>query len=83
MNIDMSSSFSAMFSFLTGMFVTVISWLDDIIVFNGFSILDLNIAFVVFGVIFTVVFSVVRSSVSVSAGDSASRRRRSERSDND
>lgn len=74
MNIDMSSAFSSMFAFVIDIFRSVISWLDGIIVFNGFSLLDLNIAFTVFGIIFTVLFSVVSSGVSFSMGDAVSKR---------
>ena len=83
MNVDMSSSFSAMFSFILDVFRSVISWLDGIIVLNGFSLLDLNIAFTVFGIIITVLFAVVSSDVSFSMGDVSSKRSVKKNNQND
>lgn len=70
MNFNFSSQFSQVISFLVRVFTSVLSWLDSIIIIgNNTSLLDLNIAFTVFGIIFAAVFSVVRSG-SVNSMDS-------------
>ena len=62
MNVNASNEFSQIMSFLVHVFGNVISWLDGIIIIgDSTSLLDLNIAFTVFGIIFTAVFSVVKS----------------------
>lgn len=62
MNINLSNEFSQIMSFLVNVFKNVIGWLDGIIIIgDSTSLLDLNIAFTVFGIIFAAVFSVVRS----------------------
>lgn len=62
MNVNIANSFSAIMGFLANVFKSVISWLDGIIIIgDNTSLLDLNIAFTVFGIIFVAVFSVVRS----------------------
>lgn len=63
-----SSAFSSAFSFLKSAFISVLSWLDGIKIVNGISLLDLNIAIVVFGILFTALFTVVRSGVNNSIG---------------
>lgn len=69
MNINASSAFTSAVSFVVFVFKSVLDWMDSIILIgNSTSLLDLNIALVVFGIIFTAVFSVVRSGV-VNAGD--------------
>lgn len=70
MNVNISNSFSVIMGFLANVFKSIISWLDGIIIIgDSTSLLDLNIAFTVFGIIFVAVFSVVRSGA-VNAGDS-------------
>ena len=61
MNFDASSAFPQMFRFLSNCFKQVIQWLDSIILFNNFSILDFSIAIIVFGLVFTVLLSTVRN----------------------
>lgn len=61
MNSDASSAFPQMFRFLSNCFKHVIDWLDHIILFNSFSILDFSIAIIVFGLVFTVLLSTVRN----------------------
>lgn len=68
MSADGSSSFQSAFAFLKTVFLSVFSWLDGIKIVNRISLLDLNIAFIVFGIIFTAVFSIVRSGVDNSIG---------------
>lgn len=69
MNINLSSQFSQIISFLVNAFKSVISWLDGIIIIGDqTSLLDLNIAFTIFSIIFVAVFSVVNSTPSF-AGD--------------
>lgn len=69
MNINLSNEFSQIMSFIVNVFKSVISWLDGIIIIgNNTSLLDLNIAFTVFGIIFVAVFSVVHVAP-VFAGD--------------
>ena len=63
MNIDASSSFSSVMSFLKDVFSSVLSWMSGIKLAGNFSLLDLNVAFTVFGIIFTLLFTVVRSGV--------------------
>lgn len=68
MNIDLSNSFTSIFAFLINAFRSVLSWLDGIYIYNSsVSLLDLNIAFAVFGVLFTALFAVVKNSVSSSS----------------
>lgn len=77
MNVNLSQSFSSIMGLLVNLFRDVISWLDGIIIIgDSTSLLDLNIAFTVFGIIFVAVFSVVRSGA-VNSGDTvhASRER--------
>ncbi|MCH5197917.1 MAG: hypothetical protein J1E34_03325 [Oscillospiraceae bacterium] len=76
--IHADSAFSAMFSFIKDVFISVITWLDNIYIFGNISILDLNIAFTVFGVLFTAVFAVVKSSVSNSISSSDKSRKKKE-----
>ena len=73
MNIDASSSFSSVRSFLKDVFSSVLSWMSGIKLAGNFSLLDLNVAFTVFGIIFTLLFTVVRSGVnnSISSVDRA------------
>lgn len=73
MNIDASSSFSSVMTFIKSVFSSVLSWLSGIRLAGNFSLLDLNIAFTVFGIMFTLLFTVVRSGVnnSISSVDSA------------
>ena len=73
MNIDASSSFSSVMSFLKDVFSSVLSWMSGIKLAGNFSLLDLNVAFTVFGIIFTLLFTVVRSGVnnSISSVDRA------------
>ena len=69
MNINLSSEFSQIMSFLVNVFLSVIQWLDSIIIIgDNTSLLDLNIAFTIFGIIFAAVFSVVNVAP-VFAGD--------------
>lgn len=73
MHFNFSIQFSQVMSFLVRVFTSVLSWLDSIIIIgNNTSLLDLNIAFTVFGIIFAAVFSVVRST-SVNLSDRVSR----------
>lgn len=77
MNINLSNTFSQIIDFLISAFVSVLSWLDGIIIIgDSTSLLDLNIAFTVFSIIFVAVFSVVRSGA-VNSVDSVSRSRAS------
>lgn len=68
MSANGSSAFASIFSFLKTSFLSVFSWLDNIYISNNVSLLDLNIAIIVFSIIFTAVFSVVRSGVDNSIG---------------
>lgn len=64
MNIDLSNSFTSIFSFIINVFRSVFTWLDTIYIFGGnVSLLDLNIAFAVFGILFTALFAVIRNAV--------------------
>ena len=84
MDVNISSSFTSIVSFLSYVFQSVISWLDSIIIIgDSTSLLDLNIAFTVFGIIFVSVFSIVRSGAvnsldTVSESRAAARRERKE-----
>lgn len=68
MSVDASASFSAVMQFLKTVFSSVLSWLAGIRLAGTFTLLDLNIAFAVFGIMFTLLFSVVRNSVNNSIG---------------
>ena len=62
-NINLSNSFSQIMSFLVNVFLSVLHWLDSIIIIgDSTSLLDLNIALSVFAIMFVAFFSVVRSS---------------------
>lgn len=75
MNVNLSASFSSIMAFLVNVFKSVISWLDGIIIIgDSTSLLDLNIAFSVFGIIFVAVFSVVKSGV-INSGDTVDKSR--------
>lgn len=74
-----STAFNAIWSFLKTAFLAVISWLDGIKIINNISILDLNIAVIVFGILFTAVFSIVHNSVNNSIGTVQSERKYEER----
>ena len=68
MSHDLSYEFTSILNFLVNAFRSVLSWLDGIYIFNSnVSLLDLNIAFAVFGVLFTALFAVVRNSVNSSS----------------
>lgn len=82
MSANGSSAFSASFAFLKSCFISVISWLDGIKIVNGISLLDLNIAVVVFGILFTALFTVVRSGVDNSIGSVNRARREKARREN-
>lgn len=81
MNINLSNTFSQIIDFLISAFVSVLSWLDGIIIIgDSTSLLDLNIAFSVFTIIFVAVFSVVRSGAVNSVDSVSSSRANVERS---
>lgn len=61
MNADSSSSFGSLWPFLVNCFKAVIQWTDGIIIFNRFSLLDFNIAILIFGVSIAVVLNVVHN----------------------
>lgn len=80
MNIDLSSTFTAIFAFIINAFRSVLSWLDGIYIYNSnVSLLDLNIALAVFGVLFSALFVVVKNQVKsgISAADRAKKQRES------
>lgn len=66
-----STPFTESVSFLTFAFKYILNYLDNIILFADVSILELNIAFTVFGLLFVALFTVVRAGA-VNSGDSVS-----------
>lgn len=61
MSADASSSFGSLWSFLVNCFKSVIQWTDGIIIYNGFSLLDFDIAVLIFGITIAVVLNVVHN----------------------
>lgn len=66
-----NTPFTESVSFLTAAFKYILNFLDNIILFADVSILELNIAFTVFGLLFVALFTVVRAGA-VNSGDSVS-----------
>lgn len=80
MSINASSAFSSIVTFIVYVFKNVLQWMDGIIIIGkSTSLLDFNVALIVFGIIFTAVFSVVRSGVVNAADTVASSRAAADR----
>ena len=63
LQIDMSQGFAQVFATWKTFFVSIINFMDNIIIIGGVSLLDFNIAVLIFGLLFTSLFSVVRNGV--------------------
>lgn len=61
MHADMSSGMGSVFTMIFLWFSDVISWMDGIIIYGGFSVLDFNIALIVMGIVITVTISTAKS----------------------
>ena len=57
------ANFNSVWSFIVNVFRWFFDMQSRIQIFGNFSLLDFNIAIIIFGIVFSVVFNVIRSGV--------------------